>query len=77
MADKQGPSVTIEQDGRSESVLYEEDGWSITGWWEFAEGDAIAIPNMGNAAEWERIHVWASAWRATFLRFIAEGMIRQ
>ena len=69
--------VTITQEGRSGSVNYTEAGGSISGWWEFAGGDALAIVNMGSATEWLHAHAWASECRASILRFVADEVIRQ
>lgn len=71
------PKVTITEEGRSGSVLYEEAGHRICGWWEFAGGDAIAIVNMGSAQEWRSGQAWAVERRAEVLRFIAEEVVRQ
>lgn len=71
------PQVTITTEGRSGSVIYTADGGRISGWWEFAGGDAIAIANMGSMAEWQRVHPWAVSERSAILRFIAQEMIRQ
>jgi hypothetical protein len=70
-------TVTITTEGRSGSVVYTAEGGSISGWWEFAGGDAIAIANMGGAAEWERSYPWAVAERSSILGLIAQEMIRQ
>lgn len=70
-------TVTITAEGRSGSVIYTAEGGRISGWWEFAGGDAIAIANMGAAAEWERSYPWAFAERSAILQFIAQEMIRQ
>ena len=34
--------VIITEEGRSGSVSYQEGDHRITGWWEFAGGDAVA-----------------------------------
>lgn len=73
----QAAKVTITEQGRSGSVIYEDEGRTITGWWEFAGGDAIAIVCMGSADEWSRSHTWANGRRPAILRFIAEEVVRQ
>lgn len=69
--------VTITQEGRSGAVIYTEAEQRITGWWEFAGGDALAIVSMGSAAEWERAHPWAVHRRTAILRFVADAVLRQ
>lgn len=69
--------VTITEEGRSGSVRYDEDGRSISGWWEFAGGDAIAMVSMGATDEWVRVHAWALERRSAILRYVAEEVIRQ
>lgn len=69
--------VTITEQGRSGDVVYSEDDQRITGWWEFAGGDAVAIVNMGSASEWKQGHPWAVERRAAILRFVADEVIRQ
>lgn len=48
--------VTITEEGRSDSMYYVDEGRRITGWWEFAGGDAVAIVSMGSASEWRHGH---------------------
>lgn len=74
---EQNARVTITEEGRSGSVTYEEQGRSISGWWEFAGGDAIAIVCMGGAEEWNARHAWAVDRRTAILRLIADAVIRQ
>lgn len=69
--------VTITEEGRSGSVMYTEASGSISGWWEFAGGDALAIVNVGSANEWKHGHPWAVERRAAILRFVADEVIRQ
>lgn len=69
--------VTITVEGRSGSVTYESEGRRITGWWEFAGGDAVAIVHIGSASEWQHGHPWAVAQRAGIMRFVADEVIRQ
>ncbi|MBK8227810.1 MAG: hypothetical protein IPK70_11630 [Flavobacteriales bacterium] len=69
--------VTITEEGRSGSVFYESEGRRISGWWEFAGGDAVAIVYIGNASEWRHGHPWAVGQRAGIMRFIADEVIRQ
>ncbi len=69
--------VNITQEGRSGAVTYEEDQGRITGWWEFAGGDALALISMGSASEWRHGHPWAVDHRAGILRFVADEVIRQ
>ena len=64
--------VSISEQGRSGDVVYEEDGHTISGWWEFAGGDAVAIVCMGSADQWQRSHPWAVERRAEILRFLAD-----
>jgi hypothetical protein len=71
------PRVIITEEGRSGSVIYEEDGRRITGWWEFAGGDAIALVNMGGATEWRNGHSWAVERRTDILRIVAGEVVRQ
>jgi hypothetical protein len=71
------PQVTITTEGRSGAVVYTAEGGSISGWWEFAGGDAIAIANMGGVEQWQRAHPWAVPERSSILGFIAQEMIRQ
>ncbi len=71
------PRVTITEEGRSGSVVYEEEGQRIGGWWEFAGGDAIAIVNMGSAEEWRHGQAWAVERRSGILRFVAAEVVRQ
>jgi hypothetical protein len=70
-------TVTITQEGRSGAVIYAEAERRITGWWEFAGGDAIAIVSMGSGSEWQRAHEWAVERRADILRFVADAVLRQ
>lgn len=70
-------TVTITEEGRSGSVHYEAEGRRISGWWEFAGGDAVAIVSMGSASEWQQRHPWAMEHRAGILRFIGEEVVRQ
>ena len=69
--------VIITEEGRSGSVSYQEGDHRITGWWEFAGGDAVAIVNMGSASEWTHGHPWAVERRAAILRFVADEVVRQ
>jgi hypothetical protein len=69
--------VTITEEGRSGDVRYSEEGNSITGWWEFGGGDAIAIVNMGSAADWSARYAWTAGRRAAILRRVADEVIRQ
>jgi hypothetical protein len=69
--------VTITEAGRSGDVTYEEDGRSITGWWEFAGGDAVAVVSMGSADDWSKRYAWAAERRAAILRFVADEVVRQ
>ncbi|MFZ1693434.1 MAG: hypothetical protein WAT74_09575 [Flavobacteriales bacterium] len=69
--------VTITEEGRSGSVYYESEGRRITGWWEFAGGDAVAIVSMGSASEWQHGHPWAVAQRAEILHFVGDEVVRQ
>lgn len=69
--------VTITEDGRSGTVSYTEDGRTISGWWEFAGGDAIAMVNMGSESGWRLQHPWAMDRRAEILRFVGEEVVRQ
>lgn len=69
--------VTITEEGRSGSVHYESDGRRISGWWEFAGGDAVAILYIGSAMEWKLGHPWAVERRAEIMRFVADEVIRQ
>lgn len=70
-------TVTITEQGRSGDVRYSEDGRSISGWWEFAGGDALAIVQMGSAADWRTQHPWAVARRSAILRRVADELVRQ
>ncbi len=72
-----GANVTITEEGRSGSVTYGSDGRRITGWWEFAGGDAVAIVYIGSASEWRNGHAWALGQRAEIMRFVADEVIRQ
>ncbi len=69
--------VIITEEGRSGSVVYEKGGRAISGWWEFAGGDAVAIVCMGSAGEWTHGHPWAMSQRAAILRFVGEEVVRQ
>jgi hypothetical protein len=69
--------VIITEEGRSGSVHYESDGRRISGWWEFAGGDAVAIVYIGSASEWRHGHPWAVDQRAEIMRFIANEVIQQ
>ncbi len=69
--------VIITEDGRTGSVTYEQGGKHISGWWEFAGGDAIAIVNMGGVAEWQRARPWAVEHRPAIMRKVADEVIRQ
>lgn len=70
-------TVTITEEGRSGSVQYEQEGRRISGWWEFAGGDAVAIVYMGSTSEWQHGHPWAVEQRAEILRFVGEEVVRQ
>lgn len=72
-----GATVVITEEGRSGSVIYRQGEIQITGWWEFAGSDAIAIVNMGRAAEWPSEHPWSNEQRGRVLRFVADEIIRQ
>lgn len=69
--------VSITEEGRSGSVIYAEAKGSISGWWEFAGSDALAIVNIGSATEWQLAHPWAVERRPAILRFVADELIRQ
>lgn len=69
--------LIITEEGRSGGVLFESEGRAISGWWEFAGGDAIALVSMGSASEWKHGHPWAVAQRAAILRFVGEEVVRQ
>ncbi len=69
--------VTITEQGRSGSVIYTEEGHALTGWWEFAGGDAIAVVCMGGVEDWRTRHPWAADRRTDILRQIADAVIRQ
>ncbi len=71
------PRVTITEEGRSGTVSYEEGVQRISGWWEFAGGDAIAIVSMGDEASWQRVHPWAAERRAEILHIVADQVVRQ
>ncbi len=49
----------------------------LTGWWEFAGGDAIAIVYMGSRSDWEQGHQWAVSERAEIFQCVASEVIRQ
>lgn len=70
-------SVVITEEGRSGSVIYRQEDLTLTGWWEFAGGDAIAIIAMGRAAEWPAEHHRLIGQRGRILRFVADEVIRQ
>jgi hypothetical protein len=70
-------SVTIIENGRDGAVRYTENGRTINGYWEFGGGDVITIVSMGSREEWAKSHGWASASRASILRFVADETIRQ
>jgi hypothetical protein len=74
---EQHAKVIITEEGRSGSVTYAEQGRSLSGWWEFAGGDAIAIVCMGGAEDWKTRHAWAADRRSDILRHIADAVIRQ
>ena len=69
--------VTITQEGRSGSVIYEEAGQRISGWWEFGGGDVITIVSMGDRSQWDKDHPWAVERRGAILRTVADEVIRQ
>lgn len=69
--------VTITVEGRSGDVRYSEQDDSVTGWWEFAGGDAVAIVSMGSASIWHTQHPWAVDRRVAILRRVADEVIRQ
>jgi hypothetical protein len=69
--------VSISEQGRSGDVVFDEDGHTISGWWEFAGGDAVAIVCMGSADQWQRSHPWAVERRAEILRFVGDEVVRQ
>lgn len=69
--------VTITEQGRSGSVIYEEEGRRITGWWEFGGGDALALVHLGGLPEWERAHPWAVPHREAILQLVAGEVVRQ
>jgi hypothetical protein len=70
-------TVTITQEGRSGNVRYSDGEHSISGWWEFAGGDAVAIVSMGSAEAWRTQHPWATDQRAGILRRVADEVLRQ
>ncbi len=69
--------VTITESGRSGAVIYHGSGGQISGWWEFAGGNTLAIVGMGGLSEWEHGHTWAVDRRSEILRFVAEEVVRQ
>ncbi len=73
----QPSTVTITEEGRTGAVIYTEAEQCITGWREFAGGDALAIVSMGSASEWERAYPWAVDRRTIILRFVANAVLRQ
>ncbi len=73
----QPSTVTITEEGRSCAVIHMEGEKRISGWWEFAGGDALAIGSTGSASEWEGAHPWAVERRITILCFEADAVLRQ
>lgn len=68
--------VSIEDQGRSGTVTYDEAGNRLACYWEFGGGDAVAIVQCGSAAAWAR-HPWALGRRAQILQYIADEVVRQ
>ena len=72
-----GRSVSIEEDGRSGKVRYNELGRELVFYWEFGGGDVVAIVHVGTEAEWLVKHAWAADRRAGILHFIGDELVRQ
>jgi hypothetical protein len=70
-------TVTITEERRGGAVIHMEGEQRISGWWEFARGDALAIVSMGSASEWEGAYPWAVDRRTTILCFEADAVLRQ
>lgn len=63
--------VTITEDGRSGSVTWQQEDQTVTGWWEFAGGDALALVRLDPPAD------WSPDRRAALFRCVADEVIRQ
>ena len=66
-----GARVTITEEGRSGSVTWQQHDQTVTGWWEFAGGDAIALVRLDAPSD------WPAEQRAAVFRFVADEVIRQ
>lgn len=69
--------VEIVQSGRSGSVNYQEPSGSISFYWEFGGGDAVAIISVGNSAAWSSRYPWAAERRREILERVAHEVVRQ
>ncbi|MEZ4379529.1 MAG: hypothetical protein AB7N73_09955 [Gemmatimonadales bacterium] len=63
--------VTITEEGRSGSVTCHLEDRTVTGWWEFAGGDALALVHLDLPTGWPPDR------RDAFLRWVADEVIRQ
>lgn len=69
--------VTITEEGRSGSVTFHENDRSLSGWWEFAGNDAVALVYLGPAAQWQPQDIWPEGEHSGIFRFVADEVIRQ
>ena len=69
--------VEIVESGRSGLVNYHEPSGSISFYWEFGGGDAVANISVGDSATWNRRYPWAAERRREILERVARDVVRQ
>jgi hypothetical protein len=70
-------SIEIKSTGRSGTVEYREEAGSLSFYWEFGGGDAVASISVGDLAKWTAAYPWAIDRRREILERVAQEVIRQ
>jgi hypothetical protein len=68
--------VEIIENGRSGNLIYHEDSWDASFYYEFGGGDVIAIIYGRPASEWLQKYPWAVFRRQEILERVAGETIR-
>jgi len=69
--------VEVAENGRSGSILYQENADCISFYWEFGGGDTVVIIWGEETSVWRTRYPWAFARRREILERIAHEVLRQ
>jgi hypothetical protein len=69
--------VEIVENGRSGNLIYHEDSWSASFFWEFGGGDVVAIIEVGKPSGWSEKYPLAADRRQEILERVISEAIRQ